>query len=340
MKDVSRSPVVDRIAEALRESGADEGVIVCAVSGGADSTALLLSLQQIAPLRVVAAHFNHQLRGSASDGDETFVRLLCQQLSLPIEVHRADVGRLAASQKKNLEQTAREWRYDWLCQVASRHHARWIATAHTADDQAETVVHRLLRGTGLRGLRGIARKRPISPDVFLIRPMLFLRRHQVLQFLAERGQDFRTDESNFDRRRTRNRIRHELLPMLAEEYNPDIVGVLTRLAEQAAVVFEGLEAEARELLVRSELPRAGPLVILKREPLQRARENLCREALRYLWYREGWPRGQMSFDAWNRLMELIRANGTALDLPGGVRARSRRHVVQIGREPSPGKESS
>src|SRR5439155_1463745 len=127
----------------------------------------------------------------------------------------------------NLEAVARELRYDWLMRVAGEAGASFVATGHTADDQAETVMHHLLRGTGLRGLTGIAPRRLLAPQVELIRPLLEVQRTEVLSFLDERKQPYRHDRSNLNLGFTRNRIRHELLPNLADKYNPAVVACLT-----------------------------------------------------------------------------------------------------------------
>src|SRR5690606_24443286 len=126
---------------------------------------------------------------------------------------------------ENLEQVAREERYAWLARVAAEEGAGWVATGHTADDQAETVLHRLLRGTGLRGLRGIAARRELRPGIWLLRPLLHLGRADVLAYLGALGQDYRRDSSNLDPRFTRNRIRSELLPLL-RTFNPDVTRAL------------------------------------------------------------------------------------------------------------------
>src|SRR5436189_3233901 len=128
---------------------------------------------------------------------------------------RIDVRSQARRERANLEAVGRRVRYDFLASVARETGAAWVATGHTADDQAETVLHRLLRGTGLKGLAGIPARRALAPGVDVVRPLLKVRRAEVLAFLQETGQRFRQDTSNVDPRFTRNRIRHELLPSLA-----------------------------------------------------------------------------------------------------------------------------
>ena len=315
--------------------------IVVAVSGGADSVALLRALVRLrdpaAPGPLVMAHLNHGLRGEESDGDEQFVRMLHAELlrtgveNLDLRCDRIDVAARAAADGDNLEAVARRVRYDWLATVATEFGLALVATGHSADDQAETVLHRLLRGSGLQGLRGIAPRRELRPGVELIRPMLSATRADVLAFLQEIGQPFREDRSNTDRRFTRNRLRHDLLPQLAREYNPDIHATLAHLAEQAADAFTEVELEAQALLAACELPPAGETRILDRAKLAAAPRHQIREALRLLWYREGWPRDRMRFEDWDRAAAVVCGEVTAVDFPGRVHVRCRGRVVQLGR---------
>jgi tRNA(Ile)-lysidine synthase len=210
-----------------------------------------------------------------------------------------------------------------------------VATGHTADDQAETVLHRLLRGTGLRGLGGIPARRPLVPGVALLRPLLGARRDEVLAFLRAAGADFREDASNADLRFTRNRIRHELLPLLAAQYNAGIVPALCRLAEQARAAQTCEESAARALLAGAERPRAGGLVVLERAALAGAPRQVVRAALRLLWEREGWPLGEVGFAALERAASVALGERTAVDLPGGVHVRKRGRVVQVERKERP-----
>ncbi len=323
-------PLARKVEDALRRCGAGGGLVV-AVSGGADSVALLRALCEArgaGPLTV--AHVNHQLRGAESDADEGFVRELCAGLSVECRCERIDVRGAAAVEGENLEAAARRLRYDWLARVAGQFGAAWVTTGHTANDQAETVLHRLLRGAGLRGLRAIAVRRPLAGGVSLVRPLLSATRDEVLAYLEALGQPYRQDSSNADPALTRNRIRHRLLPLLAAEYNPQVVAVLGRIAEQAEDVYCREEEQARALLAAAELPRAGAMVVLDAERLAAAGRPRLREALRVLWEREGWPVSGMSFDAWERVAAVVIGEETAADLPGRVHVRRRGRVVQIG----------
>jgi len=330
-------PLLDQLRRFLAGNPPPAGGVVIAVSGGPDSVALLRALAalRVAPLTV--AHLNHQLRGPESDADETFVRQLHAALAATcprapgLHCARLDVATAARAAHDNLESTARRLRYDWLARVAQETGSGWVVTGHTADDQAETVLHRLLRGTGLQGLRGIAPRRPLAPGVELVRPLLAVPRSEVHAYLEAEGQPFRRDSSNDDRRLTRNRIRHELLPYLAEHYNPAIARVLTRLAVQAEEVCRDNGIQVRRLLQEVELPRAGVRVVLDRNRLAAVARHHVRDVFRLLWEREGWPAGRMTFHAWDQLADLTLGQLSAIDLPGGIQARARERVVQVGR---------
>jgi tRNA(Ile)-lysidine synthase len=310
-----------RIAvEEFLKSHAVEGPVVVAVSGGPDSVALLSGLRLASSLPLIVAHANHQLRGAESDADEAFVRELAEQWKLPFRTTR-----LTIPTNENLESAARRLRYGWLSEVASAAGAKWIATGHTANDQAETVLHRLIRGTGLQGLRGIAVSRDTGNISKIIRPIIRVTRAELLDFLAEDNLLARTDSSNADSRFTRNRIRHELLPKL-REYNPEIVAVLNRLAEHSGEAFDFIESHAQELLQRAERPRAGAMLIFEKAMLESASPFLVREMLRLLWQREGWPRDAMTAAHWQRAATFVVG-----DYPDGVRLNVTGKVVQLHR---------
>jgi len=317
------------LLEAVRRRfPAPRGRGVVAVSGGADSVALLRALTVDSP-ELIVAHVNHGLRGAESDGDERFVADLAFNLNLSCRTIALDVAAEAKERGENLEAVARRGRYEWLTKIAEAKEATWIATGHTADDQAETVLHRLLRGTGLQGLRGIAAQRELRAGLVLVRPMLDVSRQEVLEYLAERNQTWREDRTNVDLGFTRNRIRRELLPVL-KTFNTTIVDVLNRLAEQAGDWFDVQQQHAAEHLKCAERPPAGPLRILQVESLANLSRPQIRDLFHLLWEREGWPAGEMSFVHWDRLAGLALGEATAHDLSGGVSARRRGQVIQIG----------
>jgi tRNA(Ile)-lysidine synthase len=325
----------ERVEAYLEREAIRGGAMLVAVSGGPDSVALLLALVAAEPgreLHIVAAHLNHLLRGEESEADQRFVEELCAQQSIGCRVDRQDVRAFAEQSGENLEATARSLRYDWLTRLAGQLRARWVATGHTADDQAETVLHHLFRGTGLRGLRGVARRRPLAGGIEVVRPLLRVPRAQVLDFLKEQQIIARTDSTNLDLRLTRNRIRHELLPLLRAEYSPAITEHLCQLAEHAQALYAEVEVAAQQVLTRAERPRAGDTVVLDVPSLCGAPRHLVREALHLVWDREGWPVGGMNFQHWQRLTEMIDAEQGAQDLPDGLTARRKGRVLQLQRK--------
>lgn len=184
--------------------------VVCAVSGGADSVAMLLAFSLLAEklqISLSAVHFNHHLRGQESDRDEAFVKSLCNQYDIPLHIGHGEI----VSGKKGMEAAARDARYAYFRTLSGK-----IATAHTADDNAETMLMHLIRGTGLKGLGGIA---PVNGR--LIRPMLCITRQEVISFLDDYHMDYITDSSNATDAFLRNRIRHHVMPLLKQE-NPKL----------------------------------------------------------------------------------------------------------------------
>lgn len=203
--------------------------VLVGLSGGPDSVALLHLLAQLTPewrLQLVVAHLNHGLR-AAADEDESFCRELARKLSLPFVSGRADVGREAKDAHRSLEDAGRRARYRFLNETADALECQRIAVGHTRDDQAETFLDRLLRGSGSRGLSAV---HPVV-EPRRIRPLFGVRRAEVLDYLSDRGLPFREDESNRDERFTRNRLRHRTLPRLAEEFNPKLVETLAASAD-------------------------------------------------------------------------------------------------------------
>src|SRR5947207_13496222 len=202
-----------------------------AVSGGADSVALLLLLLELrAKLGVVLSviHFNHKLRGKASDADEKFVARLAAKHGLEFHAASIEVAKKAKKERANLEDAARRARYDYFRSLAESGVCKRIAVAHTADDQAETVLAHLFRGTELAGLGGI---HPVFGSV--IRPLLSVPRSELRHFLRARRQNWREDATNRNTKRMRARIRRKLLPLLEKQFQPAIVEHLETLAELA-----------------------------------------------------------------------------------------------------------
>lgn len=296
--------------------------VLVAVSGGRDSVALLRALHTVkdgrGEGRLMVAHYNHGWRGRESDGDERFVRTLCERLEIECLVSRPPSPTAGATS----EAEARAARYQFFIEQAGQHGARYIVTAHSADDQAETVLHRVLRGTGLRGLGGIPRVRRVNNYAALIRPLLSVRRREIDAYLDAIEQPVREDSSNDNVRWTRNRIRHELLPELSS-YNADVVSALGRLALLAGEAHDVL-AELSDEIVSQHVqfvPATPPHVSVRIEcqPLRSAHGYLVRQALIAIWSRLQWPQQAMRHAHWEKLAEFIRsAKETKEMFPGAV----------------------
>jgi tRNA(Ile)-lysidine synthase len=299
--------------------------VVLAVSGGADSVAMLRAMAALKTRHggrgcLYAAHLNHGLRGNAADADQDWLKSLCDRLNLTLETGSSDVSAIAAEQGDGWEAAARSARYDFLRAAAERIGGRFVATAHTANDQLETVLHRTLRGTGIEGLAGMVTARPLTPTIALIRPMLGIAREEVLQYLAAIGQDYRSDATNVNTQWTRNRLRQELLPHLRERYNPQVDGALLRLAAQAGEaqqVITALAAALAEDCVDATFSR----VKVDNAPLLSQPAIIVREVLKLAWRQAGWPEQSMGFAEWRQLAALFAGEGPQLlNLPGGRRA--------------------
>ncbi len=216
-----------------------------AVSGGPDSVLLLHFLKMLASevgLTLAVVHFNHQLRGAESDGDEALVRDLASSLHLEYLGGEADVGRVARERRGNLEAVARDLRYRYFFSLVDQGRLDLVSTAHTASDQAETVLMRLLRGTGTRGLGGIY---PLLEGK-IVRPFLGLTRPEVMEEIEARRLAYRMDSSNLNVHLRRNKVRRDLLPLLASEYNPAIIPLLNQFADRARDDEACLERLARD----------------------------------------------------------------------------------------------
>jgi tRNA(Ile)-lysidine synthase len=323
--------------------------VLVAVSGGADSVALICAmaaLRSLSPGRLIVAHVNHQLRGGEAAADERFVLELSHRLELPCEVGREPVAERAALAGDGLEAAARAARYQFFRETAERLGARQVATAHTADDQAETILHRVLRGTGLSGLAGVRRVRPLGPAVTMFRPLLAMRRADVLNYLDDLGQPYRDDATNFDTRFTRNRLRHELLPRLASDFNPQVVDALVRLgrlAGEAQQVVASLVEPLVERCVRPapcrEIAKHGPSMVapsgvtIDCRPLEAQPRYVVRELLIAVWRGHGFPEQAMGFDHWEQLAQLAlaeeRAPAVKTIFPGGIVARRSRDTLTL-----------
>ncbi|MDD2679958.1 MAG: tRNA lysidine(34) synthetase TilS [Candidatus Omnitrophica bacterium] len=258
--------IIDKVKDTITRHGLIKrgDLVLAAVSGGADSLCLLYLLHALSlsiGFKLKIAHLDHMLRES-SGKDAQFVRGLGSKLGIPVIIGRINVGRLA--KKGSLEEIARNARLEFLLKVAKGIKAEKIALAHNLDDQAETVLMRILRGTGLYGLAGILPKRKLY-GFEIIRPLIRVQRSEIEAFLKQKKIRPRIDRTNFQDIYFRNKIRHKLIPLLKKEYNPAVKEALSNMAEGIAFDYDYLNQQALRL-VKAKRNRVNILKFLKLHP--------------------------------------------------------------------------
>jgi len=312
-----------------------------AVSGGADSVALLrlfVELRELLGVVVCVAHFNHKLRGKASDADEKFVAKLAAQHGLEFFVERENVAAKAKRERANLEDAARRARYAFFEQLVKEGRVGRVAVAQTADDQAETVLAHIMRGTGLAGLAGI---HPQAGSVF--RPLLGIRRAALRVYLRNKSQKWREDASNRDETRTRARIRHKLMPFLEKKFQSSVVEHLCQLAELAREDNDYLDFTAGWRINVLAKENKGGIAIpvrdiaLGQNPRNKTEEEpsrpdlfaLPKRMVRQLVQRVKPRAGELGSLHVDAVLHLAQSghSGKILQLPGGVEVRRERDLL-------------
>ncbi|MGC8834256.1 MAG: tRNA lysidine(34) synthetase TilS [Armatimonadota bacterium] len=313
--------------------------IVAAVSGGADSCALLLvlaELKEVLCASIHAAHLHHGLRGRNADEDLEFVQRLAQSLNLPFSSERVSVPAIMEADALSEETAGRKARYAFLCTLAREIGADRIATGHTSTDQAETVLMRVLRGTGLDGLGGIP---PVAtapdptggPPIPVIRPLINVSRSETEEFCKSHGVQFRTDPSNLDTSLLRNALRLELMPLLRQKCNPHLDTALCNLAELAREDNALLEQITDEAW-RSTVVRDSQECILFRYAALPESKAVLRRLMRRALLRLN-PAHLPHFQDVERLVTACKASSpTRLDLQGGIRAELNRGIVLLAKK--------
>lgn len=315
----------------------NENHVIVAVSGGADSSALLLALVNLRRAgriksNLTAAHLDHGLRGRAGHEDAGWIAELVRELDIECDLERTDVKRRADESRDNLEQAARRARYEFLERAARRRRAVAVATAHTMDDQAETMLLRLLRGSGSEGLGAMTplRRMESSGDVLLVRPLLrWARRTDTETYCREKKVSFRIDAMNDDETFARVKVRKQLLPLM-KTFNPRIVEALSRSADLLHADAAALRVLAGELLARAEVEVAdketSATPALNVNIIVDAPEGIRRRALR-LWIargRGGMRRLELSHLVAVEKLLLGERGGRIAELPGGCRVERRK----------------
>ncbi|MCI0786773.1 MAG: tRNA lysidine(34) synthetase TilS [Chloroflexi bacterium] len=340
------STLETHVAGALTRAGFSGGgrLLVVAVSGGPDSSALLFSLHRLMEqhsLKLHVAHLNHDFRGEEADEDARFVEAMAHDLGLPCTVDKQDPIEYQRQRGiSSFEQTAREMRYTFLAEVAKEFGAAAVATGHTADDQAETVLLHVLRGTGLNGLRGMEflSQWPwpgAEANLRLFRPLLGVSKADTTDYCRALSRDFRQDSGNYLHRFTRNRVRHQLLPLLAAEYNPQVSESLLRLSRTAAQTLEYMDQE---------VDRVWPLVALQvasQISFDLSALASLHPALQKMVLRRGYVQlvghsRRLRESHINAMAGLVAGgeSGRSLDLPGGLKLHRSYQQLVLSKDPA------
>jgi tRNA(Ile)-lysidine synthase len=320
--------------------------ILAGLSGGADSTALLHVLHSLraehsieAPL--VCAHINHKLRGRASDDDEQFVVRQAAESGLPLVTRAVQVRAYAKTHKLSLETAGRQLRLASFREMAEEQGCDWIATGHQKNDNAETVLHRLRRGTGFRGLAGIRPVRQFDEALWLARPLLGVTRDEIVQYLKERSRPWREDRSNADLAFTRNVIRHQLLPALQRESRRCLVEELSDLAAAADRLQDRIRREAEEVRPKLVAP-ADAGVIITASGLASLPAPVAVELVRQVLVSLGCGEQGLTEHHYRGILRLAQraAEGRGISLPGGFEARyARPQIIVSASKPAAGRKA-
>lgn len=333
---MAKSDLEGLFAESIvaRQLLAGDETVVVGVSGGPDSVALLhlllaMNVRLNWSLRLHIAHLDHRLRGTESDADAAFVEALGRELGIPVTVERLDLRAQATELGMSLEQAGRQNRFEMFERLCLTLGSRTVAVAHHADDNAETIFYRVIRGTGLRGLGGIRPVRPIRPDsdIRIIRPLLPFRQTRVMDYLAERGIAYREDSTNHSSEYTRNRIRHDVIPLLSERFNPQVAEAMLRLGEQARGADAYLSETSERLLESLVVAHDSAQLVLHAQLLARKPRVIQTQIIRNALLRLGIGEQDLTYGHLESVAAMAagREGNKTLDLPGGFRV-SRRYT--------------
>ena len=332
------SNIVKTLAHELTSGGliGKQDSVVVGVSGGPDSMALLnllhVSNRQLGwHLKLHVAHLNHRLRGEESDADARFVQEAAHQLHLPCTIESREIATLAGKAKLGIEEAGRRERFAFFERICLRVGARIATLGHHADDNAETILHRILRGTGMRGLAGIQMVRPLSPgsEIRIVRPLLHFPRSELRQYLLENNISFREDRSNRASEPMRNRIRNVLLPLIEQQINPQAREALLRLADQAHWLQEFFAETIDRTLESLVVSRTDQQLVLNADALARKSRLMQAEIVRTAYSSFGLGEQELGFIHLAGVLELVAdsAGGRKAQLPGGMIVEKRYHQL-------------
>ena len=303
-----------------------EGALV-AVSGGADSVALLQMLVRLKQagmieVKLSVGNVNHNLRGAESDGDSEFVVKLGLELGIEVLQCGVETRTYARENKVSIETAARELRIEALREMAIKAGAEKIVTAHHMDDNAETVIHRLMRGTGFRGLGGIWPRRKLAGLVEVVRPMLCVNREQIEEYCRANGFKWRTDRTNEEVVFTRNRIRHLVLPELQKDREGGLSKMLFELSSKSQKLYRKIEAEAQKAIGEIRVDSNDKKIILDRQGLAGLDRLVAVEVIRKVLVLIGSGERDLKQEHYERVLELAGSGegGKMIELPDGFAA--------------------
>jgi len=316
-----------QVAEAIKKYAlfSTNDRILLGISGGPDSVSLLSLISNINRAgniysELSIAHLNHLLRGAESEQDEQFVKNIAKRFNLSIVVERKDIKKIAQKRKLSLEETARGERYKFLETAAKKVGANIIVVGHTADDNAETILHRIIRGTGILGLNGMRPKRRLNSlsMMTLVRPLLFSWREDIIAYLKETNLSYRCDSTNLEKDKFRNRIRMELIPILEKGYNTGVKESLIRLGEVATQNYDFLKSQAEGLFEKIFLngERVGKSfkeVILDIPSLKKVPTVLQQMIIREAMVRLDIPLKEFGYKQYEDILDLIGSEKTSIN---------------------------
>jgi len=293
--------------------------VLLAVSGGADSVTLLYILSKLIPNAIHIGHINHQLRGSDSLKDQEFVKTLAEKLNLSATIESVDVKAYAKENKLSIETAARKLRLDALSRIADKNNCRYIATAHHKNDNAETVIHRILRGTGFKGLAGIRPITIINGKTF-IRPLLCLSRWQIEEYLKSQNIPWQTDHTNIDCRFTRNRIRHKLLPYFAKS-TPNLVELVFSLSQHSAILADNIETCAGTAIQNCLISKDNTHTALDLNKFLNQPQPIQVELIQTVLTQLGCGLQKFTFEHYQKIIGFVKSSqsGKILTMPGKIK---------------------
>jgi len=294
--------------------------VLLAVSGGPDSVAMVYvfkELQKDYNLKLALAYFNHGIR-KESDSEAEFVKKMAADSDTPFYTGKENIPEIASNEKRSLEETARIRRYQFLIQTAKKNGYQKIAIAHNSDDQVETFLHRLIRGAGLKGLMGISYKINIQ-GIEIIRPLLNSSRKEIESYLGKFKIKYCLDESNYEVKFTRNKIRHKLLPFLEKEFNPNIKNVVYNTVENIQQAYGFIEKETEYAFKRC-VKKEDSCVKINADKLKKFHQYIIREIIRKAIEEIQGNLLRFGYAHWMEIASLLyeRPQGSIVDLPQGI----------------------